>query len=152
MRTLADANDCPPQFERAGHEYVLDVDEAAKVGQRVGAVHAADCDLGLNAALEYLLGPPLLPPPHQPPADADSARSQQQQQRTSYSAAAFELSRAGELTLRRELDRELVNEYRFVVLAVDRGTCAGFRVAVLYRRSAPTLVHLARPRVGARVP
>ena len=81
------------------------------MGSRVGSVHASDCDVGANAALEYVLGA-LLPPelPHAEPA-----------RRATYSASAFELSRGGELTLKRPLDREEVDEYRFAVLAVDQG-------------------------------
>ena len=115
---LADANDCTPTFvlAGAGGQYTFEVSEGALVGSRVGSVHATDCDVGANAALEYVLGAPLLPP-ELPPAGV--AR------RATYSASAFELSAAGELTLKRPLDREDVEEYRFAVLAVDQGVhCA----------------------------
>ena len=91
---------------------MFEVSEGAQVDHRVGSVHATDCDVGSNSALEYVLGAPLLLP--KPPA-ASTAR------RPTYSANAFKLSRSGELTLKRPLDREDVVEYRFAVLAVDQG-------------------------------
>ena len=90
-------------------------------------MHATNCDVGPNAALEYVLGAPLLL--FKPPA-ASTAR------RPTYSANAFELSRSDELTLKRPLDREDVEEYRFAVLAVDQ--------------SAPRLIGTAEVLVRVR--
>ncbi|KAK3610573.1 hypothetical protein CHS0354_009013 [Potamilus streckersoni] len=91
-----DVNDNPPVFDRPA--YFGNVSESAGIGTSVLQVHATDADTGANSLVEYKF-------------------------KFGFDGGAdFEIDAAlGVIRVKKELDRETINNYTLVVLAVDNG-------------------------------
>ena len=109
---IIDSNDCTPTFVLAGGHNTFGESDGAQVGYRVGCMQATDCDVGPNAALEYVL--------RCSAAAAQTARRQHCAQ-THVFGQRVRAQQVRQLTLKRPLDREDVEEYHFAVLAVEQG-------------------------------
>ena len=92
---VGDTNDNAPQFET--DQYTAVIAEGSSPGTQVIQVAAEDPDLGLNGQFYYLM--------------------------TNESVPGMFVcdSTSGSISVTGELDRELVTEYRMIVVAVDRG-------------------------------
>ena len=103
--TITDVNDISPVFKRDYYE--LSISENTAVGTTVGRIVAEDADSNENGRLRYSLS--LETPYDQTYAGAVDAY------------VPLFVSPEGILTLERQLDREITQEYNLLAFAVDNG-------------------------------
>jgi len=113
--SVVDVNDNSPVFDVAdGGEYSFRVEENQAAGTFVGQVSAFDADSNDNGNVSYILV-----------GDASFAWSPSELSPAESVRRVFELGQfSGVLVTRRPLDAELIEAYRFQVVAVDSGVPA----------------------------